>query len=837
MPFQKVRAHKLTLAITAALLSQSELATAANAGWDCEAVDGSWSCAEKSSQALGAPRQTTAAPAQTPANPTSTNGQSAVAAPAVSSAAKPTVQPAATQTAPATSRQGRYSYLDWYPQRRGDGQLCAGQYIQPELPEGDGTPFSEQPVVIDADKGIAQLGLGTELTGSVKIVQGQRSLYSSSALIDQETGQITLSGGATYREPGMLLTGKRAESNTNTATTTLYDAEYVLHEQRIRGSVAKVSRNEDRTITITDGTYTQCPPGVESWQVAASEIQLDQASGFGRAENATLRLGNVPVLYVPIFYFPIDDKRLSGFLYPSIRYTSSEGLELSTPYYFNIAPHMDDTLTPRYFEKRGLMLENEFRYMNEYSLNTLSTAVLPDDRRYGDTRWLLGLEHDGKQGAHWRSKIDYLAVSDNDYFDDVGSGLDITEQSHLNRYARLSYIESQWQAHIALQSYQTIDDTLAPYRRLPQISFIGTPNTGKSWLDARYLIDFNRFDRDLDGLTGADRIIGDRIHFEPTLTASFRNQWGYVKPSAKFWYTQYSLDNQLAGLDETPSVAVPVLSIDSGVVFERDTHIIGNDYMQTLEPRLFGLYVPEKDQSHIPDFDSAAYDFSYRSLFRDNRFSGQDRIGDAQQISMGVTTRLIDDQGREAVSASVGQAYFFEKPSVKLNEEDAHLIDDKFSDIATTVNWRPNQRVIATFDANFDHTQFQNTENNFSVRYEEDINRIASFSYRFKEDVREQSTASFIWPVNNRWSTLGVWQYDWLNEDDIDTAFGVEYESCCWRTRVIARRWLKDNDEKDNSIYIQFMLKGLGNFGTSGGSTFLEKITGFEQREENNEYY
>ena len=264
-----------------------------------------------------------------------------------------------------------------------------------------------------------------------------------------------------------------------------------------------------------------------------------------------------------------------------------------------------------------------------------------------------------------------------------------------------------------MQSYQTIDDTLAPYRRLPQISFIGTPNTGKSWLDARYLIDFNRFDRDLDGLTGADRIIGDRIHFEPTLTASFRNQWGYVKPSAKFWYTQYSLDNQLAGLDETPSVAVPVLSIDSGVVFERDTHIIGNDYMQTLEPRLFGLYVPEKDQSHIPDFDSAAYDFSYRSLFRDNRFSGQDRIGDAQQISMGVTTRLIDDQGREAVSASVGQAYFFEKPSVKLNEEDAHLIDDKFSDIATTVNWRPNQRVIATFDANFDHTQFQNTENNF----------------------------------------------------------------------------------------------------------------------------
>jgi LPS-assembly protein len=239
----------------------------------------------------------------------------------------------------------------------------------------------------------------------------------------------------------------------------------------------------------------------------------------------------------------------------------------------------------------------------------------------------------------------------------------------------------------------------------------------------------------------------------------------------------------------------------------------------------------------MPDFDTTAYSFDYASLFRNNRFSGYDRIGDTKQLSLGLTSRLIDEKGREAVSASVGQAIYFEDRVVSLDNTTPTDNTSNYSDVATRVNWRPNQRMNVTFNANFNHEDIRNTENNLAVRYQEDVNRLISLSYRFSEDIREQSTASFLWPVSKNWSTLGVWQYDWMTSDNIDLAFGLEYESCCWKTRVITRQWLKDNDEKDTALYLQFVLKGLGSFGSSGDSDFIEKITGFEQREETNDQF
>lgn len=729
-----------------------------------------------------------------------------------------------------------YSHLDWYPSApTGDNAYCGGRYIEPDFPKASSDPIQSLPVEINAEQGISHLGQGTELSGSVKVVQGQRSLFSSQARIDQATGRIELEGGATYREPGLLLTGKNALSNTNSLETTLNEAEYVLHEKGIRGSVAKVTRNEDSTLSIQRGTYTQCPPGVDSWQVAAGEIHLNPESGFGSAKHATLRVGDVPILYLPYFYFPIDDRRHSGFLYPSLKYSDSEGFDIATPYYFNIAPNMDDTLTPRLLQKRGLMLENEFRYMDQYSINTLSTAYLPNDRIADNDRWLLGIRHFGQPTTRMRSSINYTHVSDDDYFDDLGSDLNISEESHLNRSGSLAYYGNQWQAEFILQSYQTIDDSLTPYRRLPELRLLGQPSIGPDWLSFSYFANYTKFDRDLSGLIGTDRIIGDRLHIEPKLSATFRNTWGYIKPSVKYWHTEYSLDNQLPGVTDSPSVSAPVFSLDTGIYLDKDTTLFGTQYQQTLEPRLFFLYVPEEDQNAAPDFDTDLYRFNYSALFRDNRFSGYDRIGDTQQVSFGVTSRLFDQSGKETVSASVGQALYFKDRAVHLSDGTIERSD--YSDIATQINWRPNKRINVSFNGNFTPNQLQNTENNFSVRYQEDLNHIVSLSYRFTEDTREQSTASFIWPISKHWSSLGVWQYDWLKEDDVDLAFGLEYESCCWKTRLITRRWQKDNDEKDTAFYLQFVLKGLGSFGSSGGSDFVEKITGFEQREETNAYF
>lgn len=733
--------------------------------------------------------------------------------------------------------QSAYAHLGWYPYAKGQSpNHCSGRYIEPALPEDDGTPFQFKPIIVDASEARTELGLGTELTGSVKIVQGSRSLYSDSATINQETGDINISGGATYREPGLLFTGKTAQSNTNTKKTTLNDAEYVLFKNNIRGSVAQISRNEDATITIQEGNYTQCPPDSNTWNLVAKEIHLDKESGFGWAKHATLKVSDIPVLYLPYFQFPIDDKRHTGFLYPSIRYSDTEGLDLSTPYYFNIAPNIDDTLTPRFLEKRGILLENELRYMNAYSTNSLSTAYLPNDSVTNQDRWLFGIKHTGKPADRWLTKINYLSVSDDDYFDDLGTTLDAAEESHLNRSGSVTYYGNQWQSEFLLQSYQTIDeDNITPYRRLPQLQVSGDPTLGPDWLSASYLLQLTQFDRDITDLTDSDRVTGSRLHIEPELTATFRSASGYIKPAIKLWHSQYSLDDQVDGMNDSPSISAPVISIDSGLFFDRDYSLFNTHYQQTLEPRLYALYVPEQDQSAVPDFDTTTYSFDYASLFRSNRFSGYDRIGDTQQLSLGVSSRLIDQKGREAITASIGQAIYYNDRTVEL--DDSPLTDgtSDFSDIATSVIWRPNKRLNINFNANFDHEDVRATEHNVAVRYQDDINRIVSLSYRFSEDIREQSTAAFIWPVSKTWSALGVWQYDWLTNDSIDTAIGLEYESCCWKTRIVTRHWLTDEDEKDTALYLQFVLKGLGSFGRSGGSDFAEKITGFEQREEIND--
>ncbi len=869
MLFLKHTSHKLTAAIAAALLAQYQPAIANQNNWDCQQVENKWDCSGEPSTIVTTPKLNHPA-SEKPTNKTERlsqstlpNAKTIIQSPKTPYSAslsktaeqiKTAVEP--QSEAPLTSKndplpkedsntktqeepslpQSAYAHLGWYPYPKGQSlNHCSGRYIEQTLPEDDGTPFQLKPIIADASEARSELGLGTALSGSVKIIQGSRSLYSSSATINQETGDINLSGGATYREPGLLFTGKSAQSNTSTRKTTLNDAEYVLFKSGIRGSVSQISRNEDATITIRDGNYTQCPPGTDTWKLGAEEIHLDRKSGFGSAKHATLRVSDIPVLYLPYFQFPIDDRRHTGFLYPIISYSDTEGLDLGIPYYFNIAPNIDDTLTPRFLDKRGLLLENEFRYMNSFSSNSLSTSYLPNDQLTDESRWLLGIQHTGQPADRWHSTINYLSVSDDDYFEDLGTKLDATEESHLNRSGSIAYYGNQWQAEFLLQSYQTIDDNITPYRRLPQLQISGTPSLEPDWLSASYIFQLTEFDRDLTGLTDSNRITGSRLHFEPQLTTTYRNASGFIKPAIKFWHSQYTLNNQLDSLDDSPSISVPVISIDSGLFFDRDFSLFNNPYQQTLEPRLYALYVPEQDHSSIPNFDTTAYSFDYASLFRSNRFSGYDRIGDTQQLSLGVTSRLIDQKGREAVSASIGQAIYFNDRLVDLSDSIPTDSTSDYSDIATSVTWRPNKRMNINFNANFNHEDIRNTENNVALRYQEDINHIVSVSYRFAEDIREQSTASFIWPVSKHWSALGVWQYDWLTNDSIDTAFGLEYESCCWKTRLITRHWLQDNNEKDTALYLQFVLKGLGSFGSSGGTDFVEKITGFEQREEIND--
>lgn len=712
-----------------------------------------------------------------------------------------------------------YTQLDWVVDP--NYGFCGGYYQAPEFtnqPQQD-----DAPLFLEAAQSSTKIGGLTKLEGGVKLQQDNRLLSSDYAELDQVTNKASLEGNVSFREPGLLLRGRHAQVDIKSHETLVSDSIFVLHEQEMRGQADRFIRLADSRLRMEQGSFTYCPPGDESWQVAADNITLNKEEGYGTAKHAKLEVAGVPILYLPYFSFPIDDRRRSGFLYPSFSISSDNGVELGVPYYFNLAPNYDATLTPRLFSERGLQLEGEFRYLNSWSMNQTSAAYLPSDDKFGDDRWLLGLEHQSQNNGRWHSKVDFTRVSDKDYYDDLDTMLDVSKEDHLQQLGEVQYTGDGFTALARVQSYQTISDDESPYRRMPQLLVHG----GKGWGDfgASYLAEFVSFDRDIGGLTGADRVTGERVHVRPGINYNYQRPWGYIRPSAQIWHSSYQLDDQVTGLEDNPSLTVPVVSLDSGMYFDRP---LENGGQQTLEPRLFMLYVVQEDQDDIPVFDTAEFDFNYRSLFRFNRFSGHDRIGDTQQISLGLTSRWIMDDGYEKARFSIGQAYYFDDREVQLPS----LADqtDGQSDIASETVWNFSRKWRGTMDLIFDE-KFDTSKSNFKLSYKGDLDHRWNLSYRFEENERKQVDTSFIWPLAPQWGLIGRWQYDIDNDENIESLFGVEYEDCCWSIRIAAREWLDDTDNTDSALYIQFFLKGLGSLG-SGDSSYLDDISGFKEREE-----
>ena len=742
-----------------------------------------------------------------------------------------TVPTASTVLSSAVTTSPSYGHLDWYPYTGGTNQSCKGQYVEPEID----FDTDDDSLRIDADQSKTQLGGLTSLQGNVVLRQGGHSLRSNSAELDQVTDLATLSGKVEYREPGLLLISENAQTNITSKETVLTQAEYVIHEASLRGGATRIIRLNDNRIRLEDGSFTTCPPDDASWRIAANTVTLDPNSGFGEATHAVLEVANTPVMYLPYFTFPIDDRRKSGFLYPAIGYSESEGLELAAPYYFNLAPHYDDTLTPHYFSERGLLLENEFRYKTRYGEQALSTGYLAGDKKVDDDRWLLGLSHTGKR-RNWSSTVDFTSVSDNQYFDDLGSSLEVNRDSHLDKLAQVTYEQPNWAITTKVHSYQTIDSSTAPYRRLPQVTFSGNQNWLSDNLQFDYLVDAVRFDRDLDGLSGTNLVIGDRFHLQPSISLPLIWPWAHLTPKISYWHTQYELDNQVAGKESSISRGTAAVSIDSGLVFEKAVRYGTTKFTQTLEPRAFLLYVPEEDQSAIPDFDTTETEFSYNSLFRENRFNGLDKIGDSQQLSLGISSAFYEESGYERARLNLGQAFYFDDRIVQLNG--VTTVDTSSqSNYAAEATWNVNKDLRVTLDTELENSDFGFEESNLKVSYSPSINQVFNFSYRHREDVRQQTDLSLIWPINQHWNVLGRWQEDFENKQTPEALLGLEYSSCCWKLRVAARQWIEDDTGgvEDSALYLQFILKGLGALGNGGSGAFNE-IIGFEEREENNDY-
>ncbi|MDD1510449.1 LPS-assembly protein LptD [Pseudomonas sp. CNPSo 3701] len=908
---------KFPLLVTGGLLAlqpfASPFATAAEQ-FDCQASPtGGWACAPKTSNANVPSRPDHSA------NSVSSGGSAAPAA-AAKGKPQPTLVTEAGGRALA-SRSADYSHLDWVPREKLTsaqlaeiGPACSGAYIEPARPGmNDKTPMSEAPMFVSAKASrYQQEEQVATLAGDVVVRQAGMQVEADEASLHQAENRGELVGNVRLRDQGALVVGDRGELQLDNGEARIDNAEYVMHAQHVRGSAAYAKREETAIIRLKDGTYTSCEPGSNAWYLKGNNITLNPATGFGTATNVTLRVKDVPVFYTPYIYFPIDDRRQSGFLPPSIGSSSSNGLTLQTPYYFNLAPNFDATLYPTYMAKRGLLMEGEYRYLTRNSEGQVGGAYLDDqeDERklqsdYKDQRWMYSWQH--KQGLNERllADVDYTDISDPYYFQDLNTDLGIGTSSYVDQRGTLTWRGDSFKARLNAHAYElaTITD-VTPYNRLPQITLDGKLPVEPGGLNFTYGTELVRFERDLrdgfyinqngdpeqpwndENIQGLARSNGTRLHVEPGVNLPIDWSWGFIKPQIKYLQTSYDLDIDQQGKNtlledeqykNTQNRGVGMFSVDSGLYFDRQTSLFGREARQTLEPRLFYLYVPEEDQTDIPVFDTSESTFSYASLWRENRFTGKDRIGDENKISLGVTSRWIEPDGFERQRFSIGQAFYFEDRKVQMPGIDYRDRDEATSSVspyALEYMYRYNQDWRFTSDFNWDPDSHRTRSGSAMFHYQpaNDPRKIVNAGYRYRNDTLnyDQSTGrwsygsdygtegspgfikdyykisqhdfSVIWPVAQQWSLISRWQYDYGRNRTLEAFAGFEYDSCCWKLRLINRYWVdynevslnpSRNDESDSGIFLQIVLKGLGGVVGNKVETFLDQgIQGYREREE-----
>lgn len=663
------------------------------------------------------------------------------------------------------------------------------------------------------------------LHGDVHARQTDQYLRADSAIYHRSSDLLRADGNIQYFRQDLAIRGAEAEVSLDRNTGIINEASYDLSSRHARGTASSATI-ESKDITVLYGvTYTTCDIGDDAWLLRSSTLRLNHENGIGTAKNIRLSFMRVPFFYFPYLSFPIDDRRKTGFLPPSYAHSDDNGTEVSLPFYINIAPQFDATLEPRFISKRGTMIKSEARYLNTIGRGQLGLEYLPDDDIANRNRNLVNFQDKSRYTSQLSSSISIAHVSDTEYFRDLGNSLSLSSITHLRQIASLDYLGDIWTSSLRLESYQTIDDTISenrrPYQRLPQILF------GTSRLDEDGTLNYN-FSGEYVDFRHDTRISGDRIDLMPSINYPLRSPATFVIPAISLRHTQYSLNEDSISGETHISRTVPSFTMDSGIFLERDTRWGITPMIHTLEPRLYYLYSPFRDQADIPLFDTALPDFSYSQLFRDNRFTGSDRIGDADQLTLALTTRFFEKEtGKERLRASIGRILYFEDREVSLNNQPE---ENKTSDLVaeSVASILPN--LDTRLDARWDEETHEIDKGSIQLQYTPSSHSIFNIAYRYRDPTMRQSDISFLWPVGRRWNIIGRYNYSLLDHRALETLAGLEYQSCCWRTQIVNRRYVNDDlGETRKNLYIQFELKGLTSIGNSLESVLEQGILGYEK--------
>lgn len=702
--------------------------------------------------------------------------------------------------------------------------LCHGRYQEP--PRVDLGLSSPDPAALFAaanNYSINEQGVA-ELKGNAILQQQDMQVESETVTLDRKNNLLTIEGQARFRQTDFLLLGERAEINLESKDAHFSEAKYLTHSKGLRGDANEIQIKGNGGLIIKDGSYTSCEPNDNTWHLQGNEISLDRESGWGTAKHMTLNVKNIPIFYSPYFKFPIDDKRHTGFLYPRFNVRKPD---LATPYYINIAPNYDATLTPRRIGRHGEMLEGQFRYLTPMAgLGEINFGFLINDSELNyEDRKLFNWTQTSRWNERWSGEVDVNYISDNEYFDDFDSEFSIQSISHIERKAALFYNDANWQFSTRVQSYQTVDDLVLPstrpYRRLPEIRLkgdqllIGTPSSTSQihWINR---LEYVYFEQQFD----INAPYAHRVNLNTAIEWRLRWTWGHLIQSARFQHTHYRLSGDLNANQKERDLSAPISSLDGGLIFERAFSIHNKPWIQTLEPRLFYVKIPLEEQADIPLFDTSALTFGYNQLFRENRFSGGDRLGDTDQLSVGLTTRFIDSsQGREILTLSAGQILYFKDRHVQLEENTTEVNSLERSAIAVEISARLNARTRLSSGAVWKE-EINTLENaSFTAEYKVSDKQHWNLGYRYRvkdtSDRIAQADLLFSQKINHNWRFTGLWHFDLENNSTVEQMTGLVYESCCWNSSFVYRRKInnassdEDARENDYGFFIEIELKDL----------------------------
>ncbi len=701
-------------------------------------------------------------------------------------------------------------------------KLCLKDPAIDEYRPGPGTAADRETATTDlkAERISGETRDAMKLEGRVEIERADQRIEADLVDYDRAHDKVDARGNVRYHDERLYVRGSRAQSQLEKGTSQLEDVQYRMMDTGANGRAARAEVLDDNRRRYFDVDYSTCPPQARDWEIRASRIDTDDARNVGVARDLSLRFKGVPLLYLPYATFPLREERKSGLLYPQVGSGSEGGLDVTLPYYLNLAPNYDATLYPRIITTRGFQFGGEFRYLWPTQQGLVTGTYLPNDDEAGINRHSYHVEHFGSFGPDYQLLVNLNRVSDDRFFEDLGDSLHSASTTLLPSYAYLRGRGEWWNFAVGGDDYQVTDPRLTqaaePYQRLPRATF-DARYALLPWFEAGLTSEGTIFSKD-------NAVEGTRIDVMPFVSFPIERSGWFLRSEFALRQTNYELDDQL---NDTPTRTTPIASVDAGLLFERNITWFDRPLRQTLEPRLYYLFVPYRNQDNLPLFDTQELTFSFGQLFRTNRFAGADRQGDANQITLALSTAIFDESGSDQLlRASIGQIRYFDEQRVQLPgvpvrdfSQSAYVaeVDVKLDD-----RWRV--AVSQQYDPEAERTDLS------SIRLQRRFGErsLVNLSYRYRRDLIEQLDGSLAIPVSDRWRMVARWLYSLPEERTLEAFAGVEYQSCCYAVRLLGRHYVRTFEgDSNNSIFLEIEFNGLGAIGRQTEDFLSRAILGY----------